>query len=70
MKKLKINTYYKINGYTLPLRFIGIFDGDYTCDYCNKNHYYKTLPKLYWFEVKKDNWLKVGTSCITKILKG
>ncbi len=68
MKKLLTGNYYKVKDYQTPLKFIGIFSGDYICDYCNKNHYTKTLPKLYCFEIDKDNFTKYGTKCITKVI--
>ena len=70
MIKLIKNKYYSLKGYNSPLRFIGIYKYDYTCDLCNKNHYNnKGLPKLYCFEIGKDNYIKFGTKCILKILK-
>lgn len=69
MIKLVIDNYYSLKDYDLPLKFKGIIEGDYICDLCNKNHYFKTLPLLYWFEVNKDNCAKFGTSCIKKVLK-
>ena len=69
MIKLIENNYYKIKGYKLPLQFKGIVEGDYICDLCNKPHYFKQLPILYWFEVNKDNWAKFGTSCIKKVIE-
>jgi len=69
MIKLVMGNFYKIKGYNYPLKFIGIFEGDYICDLCNKRHYFKTLPLLYWFEVDIDNCAKFGTICIKKVLK-
>ncbi len=66
---MKIGKFYTIQGYTTPLEFIGIIKGDYVCDHCQKNHADKTLPKLYSFQVSKDNWAKYGTTCIKKVLK-
>lgn len=69
MLKLIPEKYYDIKGFNKPLKFKGIVEGDYICDLCNKNHYFKTLPLLYWFEVDKDNWAKFGTSCIKKVIR-
>jgi len=69
MIKLVIDNFYNIKGYGLPLKFKGIVEGDYICDLCNKSHYFKGLPKLYWFEVNTDNWAKFGTTCIKEVLK-
>ena len=68
MIKLTINKYYKIKNFNNPLKFIGIYEGDYICDLCNKNHYNKTLPRLYWFAVDKDNHAKYGSICINKVI--
>lgn len=69
MKKLILDNYYYLKGFSLPLKFIGVIKANYTCDLCNKIHYFKTLPLLYCFEVNKDNLGKFGTSCIKKVLK-
>ena len=67
---MKLNNYYSIQGYEKPLKFMGLLEGDYICDYCNRNHYNsKALPKLYWFEVSKDTYTKYGTSCINKVTR-
>lgn len=68
MMKLIAEKIYFLKGYNHPLKFKGMVWGDYICDICGKNHYIRKLPLLYWFEVNKDNWIKIGTSCIKKVL--
>jgi hypothetical protein len=67
MKKFIAGKFYKIKNFTEKAEFIGIGTGDYICDLCNKNHYNKILPSLYWYKIEKDNFLKFGTSCIKKL---
>jgi len=70
--KLIKGCYYKLKGFKGNkdglLLYKGLFEGDYICDVCGHSHYNKFLPSLHWFIVNKDNWIKVGTTCIKKII--
>lgn len=67
MKLIKNKKYY-LKNYGIA-EYICEDKGDYTCDLCNKRHYYIVLPLLAWFKISEDNFLKFGTSCIKKIIE-